>query len=141
MRDRLRSCRRYWSQGRRWLSDGFQASVAHDHRGKGCVGDKRSFDPGLAAELPHAAPVADARDVNFQGVARHHRLAETRLVDRHEVYDLAVRFIPEGVHHQGGGGLRHRSEEHTSELQSLMRISYDVFCLKKKSTTTRTQNP
>src|SRR3546814_2618647 len=29
-----------------------------------------------------------------------------------------------------GGGLR--SEEHTSELQSLMRISYAVFCLKKK---------
>src|SRR3546814_3172725 len=28
----------------------------------------------------------------------------------------------------------HRSEEHTSELQSLMRISYDVFCLKKKKT-------
>src|SRR3546814_3745484 len=27
-----------------------------------------------------------------------------------------------------------RSEEHTSELQSLMRISYDVFCLKKKKT-------
>src|SRR3546814_9736427 len=30
----------------------------------------------------------------------------------------------------GGGGAR--SEEHTSELQSLMRISYAVFCLKKK---------
>src|SRR3546814_4209754 len=29
-------------------------------------------------------------------------------------------------------GLRERSEEHTSELQSLMRISYAVFCLKKK---------
>src|SRR3546814_3835289 len=28
-----------------------------------------------------------------------------------------------------------RSEEHTSELQSLMRISYDVFCLKKKKET------
>src|SRR3546814_5742402 len=28
--------------------------------------------------------------------------------------------------------LQHRSEEHTSELQSLMRISYAVFCLKKK---------
>src|SRR3546814_4319853 len=27
-----------------------------------------------------------------------------------------------------------RSEEHTSELKSLMRISYDVFCLKKKQT-------
>src|SRR3546814_1831489 len=37
-----------------------------------------------------------------------------------------------------------RSEEHTSELQSLMRISYAVFCLKKKKTTlhiiTRTSN-
>src|SRR3546814_5829379 len=30
---------------------------------------------------------------------------------------------------------RRRSEEHTSELQSLMRISYAVFCLKKKKTT------
>src|SRR3546814_959196 len=30
---------------------------------------------------------------------------------------------------------RGRSEEHTSELQSLMRISYAVFCLKKKNTT------
>src|SRR3546814_3462343 len=29
--------------------------------------------------------------------------------------------------------LRERSEEHTSELQSLMRISYAVFCLKKKT--------
>src|SRR3546814_10345094 len=29
-----------------------------------------------------------------------------------------------------------RSEEHTSELQSLMRISYDVSCLKKKSSST-----
>src|SRR3546814_2046176 len=31
-------------------------------------------------------------------------------------------------------GLGTRSEEHTSELQSLMRISYAVFCLKKKTT-------
>src|SRR3546814_2073121 len=30
----------------------------------------------------------------------------------------------------------YRSEEHTSELQSLMRISYAVFCLKKKNTNT-----
>src|SRR3546814_2076954 len=31
-----------------------------------------------------------------------------------------------------------RSEEHTSELQSIMRISYAVFCLKKKNTTSQT---
>src|SRR3546814_6807722 len=38
------------------------------------------------------------------------------------------------------GNAGDRSEEHTSELQSLMRISYAVFCLKKKqrNTTTRT---
>src|SRR3546814_6039849 len=35
---------------------------------------------------------------------------------------------------KGGSGTgRQRSEEHTSELQSLMRISYAVFCLKKKT--------
>src|SRR3546814_9778266 len=44
------------------------------------------------------------------------------------------------------GGLRARSEEHTSELQSLMRISYAVFCLKKKNNhdknpNTRTTTP
>src|SRR3546814_6009411 len=33
-----------------------------------------------------------------------------------------------------------RSEEHTSELQSLMRISYAVFCLKKKKKTIQNQN-
>src|SRR3546814_7284365 len=32
----------------------------------------------------------------------------------------------------------HRSEEHTSELQSLMRISYAAFCLKKKKNKTQT---
>src|SRR3546814_6802071 len=34
--------------------------------------------------------------------------------------------------YDGGARTRSRSEEHTSELQSLMRISYAVFCLKKK---------
>src|SRR3546814_5300158 len=52
--------------------------------------------------------------------------------------------IAEYVHQRGtaagkrvqalGGAKNHRSEEHTSELQSLMRISYAVFCLNKKTT-------
>src|SRR3546814_7581739 len=37
---------------------------------------------------------------------------------------------------QAAGYTVHRSEEHTSELQSLMRISYAVFCLKKKTKNT-----
>src|SRR3546814_2808345 len=40
--------------------------------------------------------------------------------------------------HASGVGLR--SEEHTSELQSLMRISYAVFCLKKKKQTNNIRN-
>src|SRR3546814_6218126 len=38
-----------------------------------------------------------------------------------------------GAERHGVACLGHRSEEHTSELQSLMRISYAVFCLKKKN--------
>src|SRR3546814_6910011 len=37
-------------------------------------------------------------------------------------------------HSHGPEAAQSRSEEHTSELQSLMRISYAVFCLKKKNT-------
>src|SRR3546814_2840150 len=54
---------------------------------------------------------------------------------------LRVRLHPRGLHRRGGEvqGIHPRrrrvprSEEHTSELQSLMRISYAVFCLKKKN--------
>src|SRR3546814_8333381 len=41
---------------------------------------------------------------------------------------------------RSGSQERSRSEEHTSELQSLMRISYAVFCLKNKRKQTNTQN-
>src|SRR3546814_3222512 len=43
-----------------------------------------------------------------------------------------------GVADECSAPTRRRSEEHTSELQSLMRISYAVFCLKKKNTNTLT---
>src|SRR3546814_8837420 len=46
-----------------------------------------------------------------------------------------ARIAVDALVHQRMGGVQHpRSEEHTSELQSLMRISYAVFCLKKKHT-------
>src|SRR3546814_4228165 len=50
-------------------------------------------------------------------------LAERRQVDQRPVGAPLARCV------HGDGG---RSEEHTSELQSLMRISYAAFCLKKK---------
>src|SRR3546814_7341441 len=43
--------------------------------------------------------------------------------------EIDIAFAPAGIAIDSDG----RSEEHTSELQSLMRISYAVFCLKKKT--------
>src|SRR3546814_9387203 len=61
---------------------------------------------------------------------------------------LGVVAVLELVHHCGGSfattpsgvTLCNRSEEHTSELQSLMRTSYAVFCLKKKNNKTTLTN-
>src|SRR3546814_2276520 len=51
--------------------------------------------------------------------------------------------ISDQLHYAGGyvhNPATQRSEEHTSELQSLMRISYAVFCLKKNRNTDSSQN-
>src|SRR3546814_5282851 len=59
----------------------------------------------------------------------------TRIFERY----VSLRSKPKASESDGEGsphmGIGLRSEEHTSELQSLMRISYAVFCLKKKKQT------
>src|SRR3546814_9981863 len=61
------------------------------------------------------------------------------LVLAREIHSNIVAIDSEQIHLEtarvvdGGGFCFLRSEEHTSELQSLMRISYAVFCLKKKN--------
>src|SRR3546814_4107099 len=60
------------------------------------------------------------------GVGRRHELVEHYATPGHKFGKLR--------HWRPFAG-QSRSEEHTSELQSLMRISYAVFCLKKKKTT------
>src|SRR3546814_3289482 len=60
--------------------------------------------------------------------ARDHQAGGDRRQDRGDLRHQAVADGKNGI----GDGLV-RSEEHTSELQSLMRISYAVFCLKKKT--------
>src|SRR3546814_4664259 len=62
-----------------------------------------------------------------------------------DLADKAIALIDAHVADKGdqpfflnlGFGTAHKSEEHTSELQSLMRISYAVFCLKKKNKRTQ----
>src|SRR3546814_3620811 len=51
----------------------------------------------------------------------------------------AQETLPSGVNPEMGP-ISTRSEEHTSELQSLMRISYAVFCLKKKNNNKKQYN-
>src|SRR3546814_2122096 len=80
----------------------------------------------------------------FRSLARHdaealHGFGQARGRDRDAVLHQDLRGIEVGADLEGDGDRddavagRLRSEEHTSELQSLMRISYAVFCLKKKN--------
>src|SRR3546814_6065560 len=63
-------------------------------------------------------------DVGLQPIA-------SRLVKEIAIFGGAIhKFVTPAVR----AAVESRSEEHTSELQSLMRISYAVFCLKKKKT-------
>src|SRR3546814_5760606 len=74
----------------------------------------RAFRFGFARALPRRRLEVDAGG-KIAPLRRDDHTAEAIVLDQ------PVRRVPE------------RSEEHTSELQSLMRISYAVFCLKKKT--------
>src|SRR3546814_3576607 len=76
----------------------------------------------LAAVLAHAGHVA----ADVAGILRG--LVERRVQQLHQAGVAPHQVLVERVHRLP------RSEEHTSELQSLMRLSYAVFCLKKKKT-------
>src|SRR3546814_5704832 len=88
-----------------------------------CSSDLLRIVAALRRRLPHhAAVVGQLRllPVVVEALAPHrHHVA---------VQQAAVEQLGNQEAHAAGG----RSEEHTSELQSLMRISYAVFCLKKK---------
>src|SRR3546814_9337326 len=71
----------------------------------------------------HALVRIDLRQVRDEAVDMLVTLR--RIFGRHAL----ARMLPDIAQRR-----RERTEEHTSELQSLMRISYAVFCMKKKST-------
>src|SRR3546814_1186933 len=111
------------------------------------------------AAMAALEPVEHRPDEPAVRAGRHGRDVDHDLAARHRA-DLAVVGRPEaaiGHLHDPRRGVRRRgarlalpgdlalvrlgparSEEHTSELPSLMRISYAVFCLKKKITTNQT---
>src|SRR3546814_141093 len=81
-------------------------------------------------------------DVLLRAIAAHGFVeAERGLVHRPVRAAAVERDVDARFAQLVGGEKRGRSEEHTSELQSLMRISYAVFCLKKtKKKTSHTSN-
>src|SRR3546814_2089054 len=71
-------------------------------------------------------------DVSFIHIADGHH-------PRTRIFKMSASHAPH-TDHSFGKLVAGRSEEHTSELQSLMRISYAVFCLKKKQKQTTVNN-
>src|SRR3546814_4365649 len=78
---------------------------------------------GFCGGIDLVVDVGDVADIDDLGIGLPQQPVE-RVEDDH-----GPRIADMGVVVDG----RARSEEHTSELQSLMRISYAVFCLKKKN--------
>src|SRR3546814_8828972 len=74
----------------------------------------------------------DVDDAAFGGVFHRHLSAKS---GQHPFAVVAGGRLLDHHGHARRVEARQRSEEHTSELQSLMRISYAVFCLKKKKVT------
>src|SRR3546814_3275311 len=109
----------------------------------------RSEERGVAVEVHRIIAPMPGRDHAAVKVEDAHEFGtlETGLLRNRSISERQGRYSP----HQAPVRLplrrgassstaASRSEEHTSELQSLMRISYAVFCLKKKNKTI-TQNP
>src|SRR3546814_10597864 len=95
-----------------------------------CYGDHRCLHV-----LTHSFPPRLSTDLHLVGNEQHVVFP----ADLEAALEVAVRRNDDAaggedrLGDEGGHGVGARSEEHTSELQSLMRISYAVFCLKKKT--------
>src|SRR3546814_2210531 len=89
----------------------------------------------------------DARPLDMPGLVELLSQSSSRPRYAYMILDLIAKIAgPNGsagpLVIDGGSAIPiRRSEEHTSELQSLMRIAYAVFCLKKKTTTHNKENP
>src|SRR3546814_5764224 len=107
-------------------------------------------DHALGAEVVEALEFqlhADLRAVVLEAVvglhlqARLHALEHVVEVVLVDIDELAFLELGQRLLRLAGEIAEHaKSEEHTSELQSLMRISYAVFCLKKKKINQQTNN-
>src|SRR3546814_4385073 len=97
-----------------WSSDVCSSDLRRHERGRG------RWRVGVGVRQP--------------GVQREHRQLQAHADDHEGEGDMDGAVVLQRRDQPGQVGDVERSEEHTSELQSLMRISYAVFCLKKQKT-------
>src|SRR3546814_4886020 len=88
-----------------------------------------SETPEWLAVVKRLAPAEIWKAIGLKDAETLERMQKFYGIADRILFDAPAAALP------GGTGTRFRSEEHTSELQSLMRNSYAVFCLKKKKTT------
>src|SRR3546814_9277355 len=104
--------------------------------GLGGVGQSRRID---AAVADHPRPVGGAGRAVRETAARRYADRDPRGAGGAEpgLFRLSALIVQpvQAAAHRAARRAGARSEEHTSELQSLMRNSYAVFCLKKKTKT------
>src|SRR3546814_4201750 len=107
-----------------WTSDVCSSDLKVSYFLAGCYAVRRAAVETCGGYRPEMKYGEEELDLSYRLIAAGYDIVyEPGIVASHSPEPSAVKSAQ-----QGG----HRSEEHTSELQSLMRISYAVFCLKKK---------
>src|SRR3546814_3128848 len=96
-----------------------------------CSSDLDQHQIGPVTLLPLRILLLRTSEAAFQHFAHHRKIVARHCLCPFDV-ELAIGVFAETLRPRHNHGAQRRSEEHTSELQSLMRISYAVFCLKKK---------
>src|SRR3546814_3685729 len=92
------------------------------------AGTSARSNPSLPASLSRSAPCATGR------TSPDNETSPNATASADTGRSLSAETSAAATARSAAGSVTRRSEEHTSELQSLMRISYAVFCLKKKQT-------
>src|SRR3546814_3168588 len=109
-----------------WCSDVCSSDLARRGRDAGASILARAFRPQVRSPARSRQFSANRAPAPTRAAPAYQRPADPSLRLSGSITALATPFT-------AAGELDLRSEEHTSELQSLMHISYAVFCLKKKT--------
>src|SRR3546814_10375805 len=126
-----------------WSSDVCSSDLAGEielHRSIALAARYCALRRGVDRQAEHVGPriMADHVEIIF---AAHHSIGIDVGIENGLARIIgSCEHVPErGDDHRAAAHQDRRSEEHTSELQSLMRNSYAVFCLKKTNTHTQRQ--